>query len=1792
MNLATLEKLADNIYIVLAAYLCVFVPWTAISLRQFITSEWKPLRVCRHDAIYHMGFVLVPMPYLIFYIVIQAISGDFKEMAGAVVALTFCAHHAARTTWTLWQLRCFYSWIVSSIEALRSHGILYKPLCQFTHGSHNNDAKLIADCILVNDSVVDTELLHGSARCYLTIDQTSLVLRIPPHLSTTRMFFHGLYARLLLSCRFLVGIFRVLFRIFRSFRSQQTSPASPIRPVPHEPIELWITWVSVFVAQGLSHWVAEFKVAEEDISLIHSKDAQHFSARRDYYAAEILAAAVHVMPPCSTFKLDSPNPYFLSPFSIANDKDDIRFQKQEMLRQALSEGHAFPYGEPHFQPNLSNLTLSDKHCQVGYKSYAVKLRTFLESLPSRFPTESLDFDVEKLEWLTIFLHFGGRFNRVPESKSVSCSMDAGIQNEDFTPNPVSEHGIGDYPTEVQDLAVQNLLTQLGHDTEALDIGIEDINRLCAYPFNVSRVLTVSKSNRLVLQAGYQIDVFIALASGADILFLQRNVPNFVDHYSPNQHFCAYDERGPIMKSFDSDSAYQKEIEKSRLDFTFVNGNAKTKFMEISLNFMGHSMELVRTKLAKWVENNYSERSDIWAPELLFTEYNSTETTKINLGHADTYFSQFIYRQELGVAAASLWAQSRIICALQQACFEYLGDDGGPSSIATIALCILSFPSLSVKSETCSGDNSDDTSTGQKKNLVHIDTKFCKKTLSFLVIPLCAPQQLAVHFTLQNTDISSKLSMALSLQRTSDCENISSFSWDLWRKSFSARCSFNCEWKSSHDLQFVPFSEIDVSLNLKCSKFCSLFLNSGEPFLTWKGWPPFRHFMILYELLSNRFLMEKTDQVITNIEIPNWFSQHQITRPLVAQNIDPINYCAANRSTLRFATRFIHEILADRNASIDNLSRFQKLVETDFEGALNILEVGAVREKSEECLNLLVKTVLNNTAKGKYVPLMFDVLQRYVSQILSSGTKFVSESSEKVLRLLHLYENIFTVIPYDPNAVLTYGWLFYSKTENLLKMTPTIKQRLRSVLLRTNDFSILPVLAVLMTCNEKPWECASNVQSLEKITTSGGAHVVKANIVKNKRYSHWKNIMGKRFSLLSVRRATEDEGDHISCLMLATYYFEGQYVRKDWASALHYYEKCVNTDLGSVAINGMVTILTRGGFGVKKDIPRAKNILCGAYVKFQNPSLLTTEANMLLRTQIDDKSKVCDAVDLYKTAVEKSNNSTAALNLASIYLYGKFGIEKHIDYGKKLLHTCLYSESIVPMELYEMWFLPDSDASCAFELFNIFLERIVKLQCNESMVRMAHYLERGIFVEQNCQLSFQLLQTAMWNQSPSAATELGNLYARGNSYLAKDEIRAEELLRYNIDNGYSKGKISLSQFLLNSASPQKRRQGVTQLEELVGNHSDLWAMYALAKVLIFKDIVPRDLNRAIKLLGTVIEKHSVLDPIFEMKQPTLQTLHLWLNSKEGVEIGENVGFTGAVDLFRNNTETDIYSDSLIVLSEIYSDRNSLKDLFNARKATSLLQKALIVAHHPDSLERLAVKLMKGSICLDKDSTHAEAMLERVIQADPDNVSAKVRLAGLCSKDEEVVYNPKKSRRLYEEVIADCKNECTDWHVNAVVSLAANLLDCSEAEEQNVKRALDLLESFAIRFKPEMVLNYLGRLYLYGSNGVEPNLEKAKSLHEQNIAENGSTESMLNLGVCLIRSAEKDNDDLKKAFELIETAHERGYPGADLVFNVIQNYKSGENETNCKREENNTGVRESKNNDGTNDCDNGSDCEEAC
>lgn len=89
------EVLANHAVIVVIGYACGFLPGDFLALFDFISANWRTVHATRHAGHLHLLGLIFPMLVVISYASLQGLSGDYKEMMTASIAVALTLYQDA-----------------------------------------------------------------------------------------------------------------------------------------------------------------------------------------------------------------------------------------------------------------------------------------------------------------------------------------------------------------------------------------------------------------------------------------------------------------------------------------------------------------------------------------------------------------------------------------------------------------------------------------------------------------------------------------------------------------------------------------------------------------------------------------------------------------------------------------------------------------------------------------------------------------------------------------------------------------------------------------------------------------------------------------------------------------------------------------------------------------------------------------------------------------------------------------------------------------------------------------------------------------------------------------------------------------------------------------------------------------------------------------------------------------------------------------------------------------------------------------------------------------------------------------------------------------------------------------------------------------------------------------------------------------------------------------------------------------------------------------------------------------
>ncbi|CAN8077113.1 unnamed protein product [Agarophyton chilense] len=1675
----SLANLAENPFIIIAAYIAAFLPWTAFSAKDFISSKWKTVRTTRREGYINLIFSIVPAGYILFYCVIQVKGNEFSEMAAAMVAMLFALLHASRTIWGLWQLNYFRYWCKTSIEALDAMGIEYR-----LYKKQYTDAAQIADRMLVNDSIIDNQLLHGNTLCYLrygkhhqqkddilvkqnAIDaytqpsssicccsrnQRQLELRMPK-LRRDSLIYQRLQRPLscvtlpsliwdylgFLEC-LLVWIlefsyFAALCVFFCSVAfadvvrySVGLQTSGKINQVPLQPEEVWLNWSVVFAAQGMKEWISSFKIAKDpDTHNLsdHDVSANIREQRSAYFASEVLASAVmQLWPELSNSTSTSMSPFFWNLWNEESQMAHGRLVKDELLKNAVLTGKGLPFGIPH---RMKRLTQRPKD-RVSYRIYHRHLSSVKAGLSIRdeFCAQIDDFNVEKLEWLTITLNLGNVALQNPMNQS------PGSDDSDTASEIIEDRGKHSRaPADDNTQALANLRNQLnwfpsentttcqfaeGHETQVARVSSRNIIPL-SFPMSW-RWQSLLSGNRHVLKVGEMIDAWLSLSAGDGIAFLLEVNPIWKDISQgvlPNYNPIRIPQTNSLSKSGDNtypapkstDNCYNlhevhTELEQRRLRYHFADEKYLKKNLNQFMTFMGYRMESVRTGVAQWLYQNRETISEINTPLFAVKMCNMHVLYRCKIS---TELSTVIRGEDVKLALKNRCVQTRLVWELQEQIEETLRpvvDDEeesraptkGPGSAKSILQCILSFPSLQIETHhrNCyepgfshfdshviqlesTGETCD---SGQRK---------CDsfRTVEVRIVPICAPQDCAIVLRFHSNDPYHRLITSLAIKWDDRSRH---FKWEFWRDAFLGRLEGRETWRKDH---FSKDVDLFVTKGRLDAQFCNVTTPTGESFPVWKGWMPFRFEFCKFEVENSGLLRQQLrvrTQTSTSAEegsmpqlvsILSGIKQHVVRYEDVQARVLKHAMLLVRSALPSYAVRFqraegyVDCAPVSQEDLLTLADRLSNEVECDVERVALLYESAALehgrvdegREPLSKCLEFLLRRgSVTNTPKR-----VVNVMTRYMASVLPEGEKSTSKISSSRRKIL-----LEVVYPACERLVTKYGLR--------LRQLERVQEKLFRCLL-------------LMQLCDRRIKNTGKIRSLMEVILMASQSSTYLLPTYADSFGHPAERDGEEEGAVKKVPLPDKEDFRVKHLILE---MAVRYLPRD-----------------RDVLNSLGKLLSGGAFGVRRDAARAKALYERALLE-------------------DERAILAGGVSVGQNTIE-GGHIDAMYNLANLLATGADGVPQ--DAPRAVL-------------LYERAIAVGGHAGAMSKLGNLLSRGAPGVQVNgaNAMKLYERAIEEG--------------------GRTDAMYYLANLLTVGAAGVDVNFDRAEELLEFAIvQYGNTDAMVTLA-WLLSSRS--------------------VWCTEA-------------DGERAVKLFERAIKEDGRLDAMYYLGK-------LLCKGYRGVEADAARAF----ELFEKATNEGGRTEAMVGLALLLSSGSDGVEQ-NAQKAVTLYERAIKEGSQTDAMYNLALLLASGADGVRAQPRRAQRLLERAIAQsgrtdamlglawllsggaggaddteDTENTNGEEETDGAQEEQKQADRDAARAVRLYETVLQ--REGCTNLY--AVHALARLLEQGADGVTADGARAARLLE-WALSMRGDGdTLRRLHRLRERGAPGLAPDLSAAARL----------------------------------------------------------------------------------------------------
>lgn len=1168
-----------------------------------------------------------------------------------------------------------------------------------------------------------------------------------------------------------------------------------LRLQPERPVDVFLNWAAVFVAQGMLHWVADFRVAKDpDEASTDDTEEDHvelFQRRREFFAAQVLGSStLHVT--------GAGNLMLWKDWGAGSDICDGRVTKGELLTFVSESGIGLPYGAP----NAENWR---EGSSPGYRVYGYRLKRIVEGFPPLFGEQILKFDVEMLEWFAVLLGIGVRM--VERENSVEKTLDVAGKTLDDTDedstdgsNCAGETRSTEQEFDSGDLAMENLELQLGFMRGELSYSAEPLKNLwkhMAVPVLSQDVMSISRCNRLVLEVGEFIDLWIALVSGERVDFLlrkntvwselclgthRRKVPEHLQYEALGR---IHDGRLANDKSFDL-TGIHAELEMASREFEYAKPKQSYWHMEQTLTFMGYDMEFVRSAMANWIGTSSGVEDIKLSPKIPYDVTVSAMMTRpVFIGNLSPRFVRALEESsDLYTHLRKRSVQVRLLWEVRGLLQQKLGQfQGGPSSAAAMMLCLLAFPALSVKvskSQTDEHNTSFSKPRGSEVLPVSMkclvdpfdgkDKSISLQSVGISIQPGCGPQRLSVFLRFQVSAGTARVKA--SIVRSDGTED-TGFQWRWWRDAFCGRLSGIAEWQKAHKYSSGEVRITDGSIG-RGIRTESVNLNgTGEFLRLWDGWLPFRVKISRAELLSPGFLVDYQEARKTSQSYMGILHGGKWTSAIPQEGRVVVSYSTASRKRLRHACFVIEEVLDKRGRLLSvktrngNAEARGKMI---VEYANNLIaEKGSSLDRALYFLEIAAFELRNMSALQRFVELF--LTKRHIPRGISDVVSLVSCCSYVILKagsekntaptdataatnaakILSIYSMLLDSRKHGHDAALIReftAWvdfmLFTKLTFNGQYWIP----RIRCLFTSSRNFDLLATLGEVCSWRDNAQD-KSNVVCRAWPTTRPKQQVAFPNRKVN---------IGEALRIQLYERAAHEGNIPRALFNLANIYRDGTTkISADIPKAISLYEKAIAEHNFVPAMITLGALLSNPAVH-NSDPQTAVQLYQRAIYEQGSLDAMFNLGNLLQVGGRNVPPNIPRAMELYNRAAE-GGHSSAMVNMAALLYYGEH-IEKDTERAIKLLERAISTDA-KPVAMY-----------------NLALILLSSTSDKESSTA------RGI----------ELLESASQQGHTLASLHLADLLVKGGENLAKDSIRAAELYSKAGTEGSGEAMLKLANLL--------------------------------------------------------------------------------------------------------------------------------------------------------------------------------------------------------------------------------------------------------------------------------------------------------------------------------------------------------------------------------------------------------------
>ncbi len=389
-------------------------------------------------------------------------------------------------------------------------------------------------------------------------------------------------------------------------------------------------------------------------------------------------------------------------------------------------------------------------------------------------------------------------------------------------------------------------------------------------------------NRNVLEISCHVDNWIALCAGEQTSYMVHRVPWIKHKLSLENAFRKGASIEDGYNSVDHVVGECAKFENCRFLCQMAIIQPESCHFDKSFTFLGCSMEMLRTSLAKWVEKCGTCDEGFWRPRL-FSNGGIHGRNKKELipfeGNDD--FTECLRSLRNLKDMTKSFVKMRVLWELQNHFQSHLqNNEVAPNSLEAIALCILSFPAVSVDVR----DTRDPSAVPRMEEWVEVfegreecivavhggtGQAFQIENYEYVIRASCGPQDLQLILSLTALQENSNSALSLCLSEI-EGRKVDFFDWEVWRNAFYGRLEACRLWKKKvgmlekvgmRNFAFVPPSEhINAGIQKVPDSSTAITpeMGTGTEMFVWKGWLPHVTSICVYEIATEGFILQATE----------------------------------------------------------------------------------------------------------------------------------------------------------------------------------------------------------------------------------------------------------------------------------------------------------------------------------------------------------------------------------------------------------------------------------------------------------------------------------------------------------------------------------------------------------------------------------------------------------------------------------------------------------------------------------------------------------------------------------------------------------------------------------------------------------------------------------------------------------------------------------------------------------------------------------------------------------------------